>query len=89
MKISARFRPIFDFKLKWKRPRAEPSWAENPSVRAMARASSARTHHYKLPYLALGCYCKIYYCQKNPITYLNKGCSKHNISQGTEYEIEA
>ena len=25
--------------------RAEPSQAENPSARAMARASSARTHH--------------------------------------------
>jgi hypothetical protein len=34
--------PIFDFELKRKRPRAEP---ENPSARALARASSAWTHH--------------------------------------------
>ena len=31
-----------------KRSRAEPSRAENPSARAMARASSARAHHYYL-----------------------------------------
>mgnify|MGYP006975726399 CR=1 FL=1 len=42
------FRPIIDFELKRKRPRAEPSRAENPSARALARASSARTHHYKI-----------------------------------------
>ena len=47
-KKSARFRPIFDFELKGKRSRAEPSQAENPSARALARASSARTHHYYL-----------------------------------------
>jgi hypothetical protein len=46
MKILARFRPIFDFELKGKRSRAEPSRAENPSARALAQASSARTHHY-------------------------------------------
>jgi hypothetical protein len=40
------FRPIFDFELNGKRSRAEPSQAENLSARAMARASSARTHHY-------------------------------------------
>ena len=28
----------------------EPSRAENPSARAMARASSARAHHYKLTF---------------------------------------
>ena len=39
------FRPIFDFELNGKRSRAEPSRAENLSARAMARASSARTHH--------------------------------------------
>ena len=37
------------FELKEKRSRAEPSRAENTSARAMARASSARTHHYPLP----------------------------------------
>ena len=46
IKISARFWPIFDFELKGKRSRAELSRAENPSARAVARASSARTHHY-------------------------------------------
>ena len=35
------FRPIFDFEPK-------PSRAENLSAQAMARASSARTHHYYL-----------------------------------------
>ena len=40
------FRPIIDFELKRKRPRAEPSRAENPSAQALARASLARTHHY-------------------------------------------
>ena len=44
----ARFGLIFDFELKGKRSRAEPSQAENPSARALARASSARTHHYHL-----------------------------------------
>ena len=34
------------FRAEGKRPRAEPSRAENPSARAMARASSARIHHY-------------------------------------------
>ena len=29
----------------------EPSLAENPSARATARASSARTHHYYIPYV--------------------------------------
>ena len=33
------------FELKEKSPRVEPSRAENASARAMARASSARTHH--------------------------------------------
>ena len=37
----ARFRPIFDFELNEKRSRAEPSWKS---------FSSARTHHYYLPY---------------------------------------
>ena len=46
IKISACFRPIFDFKLKEKRSRAELSRAENPSAQALAWASSARTHHY-------------------------------------------
>ena len=31
--------------LSWKQNGLEPSQAENPSARAMARASSARTHH--------------------------------------------
>ena len=44
IKISARFWPIFDFELKEKRSRAELSRAKNPSARALARASSARTH---------------------------------------------
>ena len=44
------FEPIFDFRAERKRSRAEPSRAEpsraeNPSARAMARATSARTHH--------------------------------------------
>ena len=43
--FSARFRPIFDFELKGKRSRAERGRAENPSARALTRASSARTHH--------------------------------------------
>jgi hypothetical protein len=38
------FWPIFDIELKRKRQRAKPSRAENPSARALARASSARTH---------------------------------------------
>ena len=50
IKISARFWPIFDFELNEKRSRAEPSQAEKPSARAMARASLARTHHYYLSY---------------------------------------
>ena len=33
------------FELKEKRSRTEPSQAENTLARAMARASSARTHH--------------------------------------------
>ena len=37
-----------------KRSRAEPSRAENLSARAMARASSARAHHY-LPGLQVAC----------------------------------
>ena len=45
MIISARFGPIINFELKGKRSRAEPSQAENPSARALTRASSARTHH--------------------------------------------
>ena len=48
IKILARFWPIFGFELSEKRSRAEPSRAENPSARALARASSARTHHYNL-----------------------------------------
>ena len=48
IQILARFGPIFDFELNEKRSRAEPSRAENPSARAMARASSARGHHYKI-----------------------------------------
>ena len=44
--ISARFLSIFNSELKRKRSRAEQSRAENPSSRAMARASSARAHHY-------------------------------------------
>ena len=36
------FRPIFDFELKGKRSRAEPSWAGNLSTRALAWASLAR-----------------------------------------------
>ena len=44
--IFACFRPIFDFELKGKRSGAKPSQAKNPSARALARASSARTHHY-------------------------------------------
>ena len=39
------FRAEIFFRAERKRPRAEPSQAENPSARAMARASSARTHH--------------------------------------------
>ena len=32
--------------------RAEPSRAENPSAQAMARASSARAHHYYIAFIA-------------------------------------
>ena len=43
---------IFELKKKiraeGKRSQAESSRAENPSAQAMARASSARTHHYYL-----------------------------------------
>ena len=46
IQIWARLWPIFGFELSEKRSRAEPRRAENPSARAMARASSARTHHY-------------------------------------------
>ena len=63
-KKKARFRPIFDFELKGKRSRAEPSRAENPSARAMARASSARTHHYYI--VKLRSYC--------PNTYTTTRC---------------
>ena len=42
------FKPIFDFLSERKRSRAQLSRAEKPSARAMARASSARTHHYYL-----------------------------------------
>ena len=54
MKISARFKQIFDFELNGKRSRADPSRAENPSARAMARASSARAHHYQVVILFTG-----------------------------------
>ena len=45
------FWPIFDFELKRKMSRAEPSqakpsWAESSSAWATDLASSARTHHY-------------------------------------------
>ena len=39
------FSLIFDFPAERKRSRAESSRAENPSARAMDRASSVRTHH--------------------------------------------
>ena len=39
------------FRAEGKRPRAEPSQAENLSAQAMARASSARAHHYYLAVL--------------------------------------
>ena len=44
--IFSSFWQILDFELGGKRSRAELSRAENLSARAMARASSARTHHY-------------------------------------------
>ena len=46
MKI--KFRLVFgQFSISsWSEKGHEPSWAENPSARAMARASSAWTHHY-------------------------------------------
>ena len=42
-----------DFRAEWKKVKsqAEPSRAQHPSARAMARASSARTHHYLLVYV--------------------------------------
>ena len=43
IKNLTRFRPIFDFELKGKAHK--PSRAENPLARALAGASSARTHH--------------------------------------------
>ena len=43
IEILARFCRFFIFELKGKGP--EPSRAENPSARAMARSSSAQTHH--------------------------------------------
>ena len=44
------------FRAKGKRPKAELSQADNPSARAMARASWARTHHYQLPQHAMACH---------------------------------
>ena len=42
IEISARFSVNFQFRAEVKKVRSR---AENPSARAMARASSARTHH--------------------------------------------
>ena len=39
------FRAVFYFRAERKRSQAELSRAENPLAQAMARASSARTHH--------------------------------------------
>ncbi len=44
--FSARFWLILNLELRAKRPRAEPSQAENCSARALAQARSARTHLY-------------------------------------------
>ena len=45
--ISARFSVIFQFRAEVKKV---TSRAENPSARAMARATLARAHHYQLCY---------------------------------------
>ena len=49
-KSKSKFRLIFGQFLisSWSKKGHEPSRAENPSARAMARASLARTHHYSL-----------------------------------------
>jgi hypothetical protein len=47
IEISARFGQFSISSWIEKRSQAEPSQAENPLARAMARASLARTHHYQ------------------------------------------
>ena len=47
-KIFSSFSANFWSQAEWKRSRAEPIRAENPSAQAMAQASSAQTHHYCL-----------------------------------------
>ena len=67
------FRPIFDFELNGKRSRAEPSRAENLSAPAMARASSARTHHYCLAIT----FCSKSHCKFQPIMNLQTALNQN------------
>ena len=63
VKILACFRQIFDFELRGKRSQAERSQAENPLARALAWASSARTHHYYLDVDQFIVHCSAYLLQ--------------------------